>query len=91
MLAAAIAGAGYLMYPGTPSHASSLVFQGYVLLPSNRVLSVLDYLMVKDDKLFVAGESTGDVYRVQIRKDSLPTAADVAILHGEPDIVKNTC
>src|SRR5258705_3583603 len=83
VLAAAIAVAGYLIYPGTPSRASSLVFQGYVPLPSNSVLSVLDYLAVKDDKLFVTSESTGDVYRVQIRKESLPTAADVAVLHGE--------
>ncbi|HWS67174.1 MAG TPA: hypothetical protein VN325_30775 [Steroidobacteraceae bacterium] len=81
---AAVAVVGYLIYPGTPSHASSLVFQGYVPLPSEKVLSVLDYLTVMDDKLFVTGESTGDVYRVQIRKDSLPTAADVAKLHGEP-------
>jgi YVTN family beta-propeller protein len=84
VVAAAIAVAGYLIYPGTPSHASSLVFQGYVPLPSDNVLSVLDYLTVMDDKLFVTGESTGDVYRVQIRKDTLPTAADVAKLHGEP-------
>jgi YVTN family beta-propeller protein len=82
--AAAIAVAGYLIYPGTPGKASSLVFQGYVPLPSERLLSVLDYLTVKDDTLFVTGESTGDVYRVQIRRDSLPTAADVAKLHGEP-------
>jgi YVTN family beta-propeller protein len=84
VVVAAIAAAGYLIYPGTPSHASSLVFQGYVPLPSDRLLSVLDYLTVKDDKLFVTGESTGDVYRVQIRQDSLSTAADVAKLHGEP-------
>jgi YVTN family beta-propeller protein len=84
VVVAAIAVAGYLIYPGTPSHASSLAFQGYVPLPSDRVLSVLDYLTVKDDKLFVTGESTGDVYRVQIRKDSLPTAADVTKLHGDP-------
>jgi YVTN family beta-propeller protein len=83
-LAAAIAFAGYLIYPATPGNAASLVFQGYVPLPSDRVLSVLDYLTVKDDKLFVTGESTGDVYRVQIHKDSSPTAADVARLHGEP-------
>jgi YVTN family beta-propeller protein len=84
VVAAAVAVAGYLIYPGTPSHASSLVFQGYVPLPSEKVLSVLDYLTVMDDKLFVTGESTGDVYRVQIRKDALPTAADVAKLQGEP-------
>jgi YVTN family beta-propeller protein len=83
MVAAGIAVAGYLIYPGTPSKASSLIFQGFVPLPSDGVLSVLDYLTVDDDKLFVTGESTGDVYRVQIRKDSLPTVADVAKLPGE--------
>jgi YVTN family beta-propeller protein len=84
MAAVGIAVAGYLIYPGTPSKASSLIFQGFVPLPSDRVLSVLDYLTVNDDKLFVTGESTGDLYRVQIRKDSLPTVADVAKLPGEP-------
>jgi len=81
--AVAIAIAGYLIYPGTPSEASSLIFQGYVPLPSDRVLSVLDYLTVNDGQLFVTGESTGDVYRVRISNDSLPTAADVAKLPGE--------
>jgi YVTN family beta-propeller protein len=81
---AAIAVAGYLIYPGTPSSASSLKFQGYVPLPSDTMLSVLDYLTVNDDKLFVTGESTGDVYRVQLRKDSLPAAADVTKLAGAP-------
>jgi YVTN family beta-propeller protein len=81
---ATVAGAGYLIYPGTPSNAASLVFQGYVPLPSDSVLSILDYLTVNDGKLFVTSESTGDVYRVQIRRDSLPSAADVARLPGEP-------
>jgi YVTN family beta-propeller protein len=81
----AVAGAvaGYLIYPGTPSSASSLIFQGYVPLPSDSVLSVLDYLTINDDMLFVTGESTGDVYRVHINKNSLPTVADVAKLPGE--------
>jgi DNA-binding beta-propeller fold protein YncE len=81
---AAIAVAGYLTYPGTPSSASSLIFKGYVLLPSKRVLSVLDYLTVSDDTLFVTGESSGDVYRVQhINKNTLPTADDVTKWAGE--------
>jgi YVTN family beta-propeller protein len=84
LLVATIAVAGYLIYPGTPSRSSSLIFQGYVPLPSKSVLSILDYLTVQDDKLFVTNESTGDVYRVQIHKDSLPTAADVVTLSGEP-------
>jgi YVTN family beta-propeller protein len=91
MAAVAIAVAGYLIYPGTPGKASSLIFQGYVPLPSDSVLSVLDYLTVNDDELFVTGESTGDVYRVQLGKGSLPAvakgsspaAADVERLPGE--------
>jgi YVTN family beta-propeller protein len=84
VVAVAIAVAGYLIYPGTPSEASSLIFQGFVPLPSAALLSVLDYLTVKEQELFVTNESTGDVYRVHIRKDVLPTAADVARLPGEP-------
>jgi YVTN family beta-propeller protein len=81
--AAAIAVASYLIYPGTPSNASSLIFKGYVLLPSDSVLSVLDYLTVSNDMLFVTGESTGDVYGVRLDKSSLPTAADVTKWPGE--------
>ena len=82
--AAAIAIAGYLIYPGKPSEASSLIFQGFVPLPSAAVLSVLDYLTVNEQELFVTNENTGDVYRVHLRQGVLPTAADVARLPGEP-------
>jgi YVTN family beta-propeller protein len=84
MAAVATAVAAYFIYPGTPSKAASLTFQGYVPLRSDSVLSVLDYLTVNDDELFVTGESTGDVYRVQMGKDSFPPVADVAKLPGEP-------
>jgi DNA-binding beta-propeller fold protein YncE len=81
--AAAVVVVGYLIYPGTPSSASSLIFKGYVPLPSDSVLSVLDYLTVSGDMLFVTGESTGDVYGVHINKSSLPTPADVTKWPGE--------
>jgi YVTN family beta-propeller protein len=81
---AAIATAGYLIYPGIPSRSTSLIFEGYIPVRSDAVLSVLDYLTVNDDKLFVTGESTGDVYRVRIDKGSVPAAADVTLLPGEP-------
>ena len=84
VVAAAIAVAAYLIYPGTPGKTSSLIFRGYVPLPSATLLSVLDYLTVDGDELFITNESTGDVYRVHIRKDVLPTAADVSRLSGEP-------
>jgi len=87
---AAIGAAGYLIYPGTPSKASSLVFRGFVPLRSDGVLSILDYLTVNDDVLFITNESTGGVYRVPIRAkapirtNSLPAAADVTMLPGDP-------
>src|SRR5258708_34083613 len=84
VVAVAIAVAGYLIYPGTPSDASSLIFQGFVPLPSAALLSVLDYLTVNEHELFVTNESTGDVYRVHLRRSVLPTASDVARLPGEP-------
>ena len=84
VMAAAIAVAGYLIYPETPGNSCSLIFKGFVPLPSSSLLSILDYLTVNDDELFVTNESTGDVYRVQIRKDVLPTVSDVARMPGEP-------
>jgi len=84
VMAVVIAVASYLIYPGTPSNASSLIFKGFVPLPSNGTLSILDYLTVSGDELFVTNESSGDVYRVHIGKDVLPTASDVARLPGEP-------
>src|SRR5579859_3773870 len=84
MAVAAAAVAGCLIYPGTPSSASSLIFQGYVPLPSESTLSVLDYLTVNGDKLFVTSESTGDVYGMHLRKDSLPTVSDLTKLAGDP-------
>lgn len=83
VMVVAIAVAGYLIYPGTPSNGSSLIFKGFVPLPATGLLSILDYLTVNDDELFVTNESTGDVYRVHLRKDAVPTAADVARLPGE--------
>ncbi len=82
VVAVAIAVAGYLIYPGTPSEGSSLIFKGFVPLPSAAVLSVLDYLTVNEHELFVTNESTGDVYRVHIRKDVLPTASDVGLCNA---------
>ena len=83
-LAAAIAVAAWFIYPGTPGEATSLRFQGYVLLPSAGVLSVLDYMTLQGDRLFVTAESTGNVYRIRVARGSLPTRADVARLDGEP-------
>src|SRR3981081_1982986 len=82
LLAAAVV--GYLIYPGTPGTSASMKFQGYIPLPSATTLSVLDYLTVDEDRLFVTGESSGDLYKIQLAGSSLPTVADVSRLTGEP-------
>jgi len=74
----------YLIYPGTPGTAASLSFQGYIPLPSDTTLSVLDYLTVDGDRLFVTGESSGDLYRIKLSRNSLATVADVSKLAGQP-------
>jgi YVTN family beta-propeller protein len=74
----------YLIYPGTPSRSATLNFQGYIPLPSASTLSVLDYLTVDGDSLFVTGESTGDLYGIQLSRNSLATLAEVSKLAGQP-------
>jgi YVTN family beta-propeller protein len=73
-----------LIYPGTPGNAKSLVFKGYVLLPKGALLSVLDYMNVTDTRLFVTDISTGSVYKIGLRNQSLPSEQDVSVFALEP-------
>lgn len=73
-----------LIYPGTPGDAKSLAFKGYVLLPKGALLTVLDYMNVTDTKLFVADVSTGNVYKIALHGESLPSNRDVSVFSVEP-------
>ena len=73
-----------LVYIGRPDDGASLKFRGFVLLPRGALLTVLDYLTVSDQQLFVTDESTGSVYRITLHGDALPAASDVAVLPSEP-------
>jgi hypothetical protein len=74
-----------LILPGTPSRGESLHFEGYVALPGDSMLSVLDYLTISGNSLFVTSESGGQVYKVALRDRALPSAADVSVLTAEPE------
>jgi DNA-binding beta-propeller fold protein YncE len=74
-----------LIVPGTPSTAKSLHFEGYVALPGHSLLSVLDYLTISGNSLFVTSESAGQVYEVALRDHALPAAADVTEFTGDPE------
>ena len=75
--------AAALIYPGAPSAARSLKFQGYVALPRSGGLSILDYLTIDGRDLYVTSESSGDVYKIVLNGSALPTAP-VAVLAGPP-------
>jgi|HubBroStandDraft_2_1064218.scaffolds.fasta_scaffold115464_2 YVTN family beta-propeller protein len=73
-----------LIYPGTPGNAKSLTFKGYVLLPRGALLTVLDYMNVTDTRLFVTDVSSGSVYKIELRNQSLPGDQDVSAFALEP-------
>jgi len=48
------------------------------------MLTVLDYLTVSDKRLFVADETTGNVYKIALHDNALPSNTDVPIFASEP-------
>ena len=78
---------GALIFPHRPTDAHSLRFEGYVRLPKVKdagALTMLDYLTVSGDDLFVTNVSTGAVYKAALHKVSMPGTADVSVFGGEP-------
>jgi DNA-binding beta-propeller fold protein YncE len=76
-----------LIFPGQPSNANSLRFDGFIVLPKVKnagALTVLDYLTVFGDDLFVTNVSTGAVYKIALHTHALPNAADVSVFGLEP-------
>lgn len=74
----------HLVYIGDPGDAKSLAFNGFLLLPKQSSLSVLDYLTISGDRLFVTNESSGTVYKVAIGKSLLPQVSDVTVFNSDP-------
>jgi DNA-binding beta-propeller fold protein YncE len=74
----------HLVYIGTPDAAASLQFRGFVPLPKGGLLTVLDYLTVDGQRLFVTDESTGSVYKIRLHGKVLPQSSDVSVFASEP-------
>lgn len=73
-----------LIHVARPHNGASLEFRGFVLLPKGKFLTVLDYLTISDQRLFVTDETTGSVYKIALRGDALPQSNDVSSLSSEP-------
>lgn len=84
VLVAALTYAARLVIPGTPSQAASLRYVGFIPLPKGGLVSVLDYLSIYGDNLFVTSESGGTVTRVHIAGTGLPGASDERNFTGAP-------
>jgi DNA-binding beta-propeller fold protein YncE len=54
----------YLVYPGTPSESKVMTFEGFIELPRGGLLTVLDYLTLNDQTLFVTSESSGAMLKI---------------------------
>jgi DNA-binding beta-propeller fold protein YncE len=76
-----------LIFPGQPPNAITLRFDGFIILPKMKnagAITLLDYLTVFGDDLFVASVSSGAVYKIQLRAHALPNSADVSVFELEP-------
>jgi DNA-binding beta-propeller fold protein YncE len=76
-----------LIFPGQPTSTRSLRFDGYIVLPKVKnagALTLLDYLTVFGDDLFVASVSTGAVYKIGLHTRAMPDSADVSVFESEP-------
>ena len=61
----------YLIYPGTPSKSKVMAFEGFIELPRSGPLTVLDYLTLKDQTLFVTSESSGALFKIVLESSDL--------------------
>jgi len=61
----------YLVYPGTPSKSKVMTFEGFIELPRGGLLTVLDYLTVNDQTLFVTSESSGALLKIAFDSSDL--------------------
>ena len=73
-----------LIFPRTPSGSRSLIFQGFVSLPGKGTIQVLDLFAVYQRALFATNISTGDVYKIALGGENLPSSADILVFGREP-------
>ncbi len=71
----------YLIYPGSPSKSNVMAFEGFIELPRRGPLTVLDYLTVNDQALFVTSESSGALFKIAVHATDL-RASTVSELAG---------
>lgn len=72
----------YLAYPGTSSSSKVMTFDGFIELPRDHFLTVLDYLkLADDDTIFVTSESSGALFKITLNSTH-PSGSIVSKMPG---------
>ena len=77
----------YLIYPGTPSKSKVMAFEGFIELPRSGPITVLDYLTLNDQALFVTSESSGALFKItfdssDLRRSTVSEMPGAGASHG---------
>lgn len=61
-------------------------FNGFIVLPKQRTLSVFDYLTVADNALFVTAVNTGNMFKVSLDANGQVPGSAIAEFRGNPAV-----
>lgn len=75
-----------LVDPSTPSTSPYLRFEGYIPLPREKLLNVMDYVTWDADTLYVAGESSGSLFKIDLDPNNPAHPRAVSTLPGDPSV-----
>jgi DNA-binding beta-propeller fold protein YncE len=82
LIGLAVATLAYLVYPGTPGKSGVMDFEGFIELPGEGTLNVLDYLTLNDSALFVTNETSGAVFKVTLDRKTQFSSDNILQLPG---------
>jgi DNA-binding beta-propeller fold protein YncE len=71
-----------LASPGKPSRSKFMTFEGYIELPKEKLLNVLDYLTLDRSTLFVPSLSSGALFKINLDLNH-PSASTVSEIPGD--------
>jgi DNA-binding beta-propeller fold protein YncE len=66
VVVAILLGLAWLVVPLAPRSTPHMAFEGFIVLPKDRALAVMDYVTINDHTLFVTGALSGNVDKVDL-------------------------
>lgn len=72
-----------LIDPSTPDPSPYLHFDGYVALPREKILNVMDYLTWSDDGLYIANTSSGSVVKLVLERNEATKTRELSVITGQ--------